>query len=147
MHMQTRARVFTQAHVCTDTDTRKTQNKEQQQHNGVVTPSFAGWIYWLLCGAQFHPSHEDVLSVLLSSSSSPAPLLSVGASAPPLLSCTLTIIRALGATWSLAGWLGSLQSAGCKRGHLSRAQRVSGEKVEAGKGLFEEKLRIENTLF
>ena len=35
---------------------------------------------------------------------------------------------ALGATWSLAGWLSSLRSAGCERGHLSRALQVSGER-------------------
>lgn len=55
--------------------------------------------------------------------------------------------RALGATWSLAGWLDSLQSAGCERGHLSRALQVSREREgERCKGLFEEQWRIRNTL-
>lgn len=67
--------------------------------------------------------------------------LSVRATAPPLLSYPPTIIRALGATWSLAGWLGSLQSAGCERGHPSRALQVSGERAERGEGLFEERQR------
>lgn len=70
MHIQTHARVFTQAHVHTDTDRHaKHKIKERHQHNGVVMPSTAGWIYWLLCGMQIHPSCKNVLSGLLSSSS------------------------------------------------------------------------------
>lgn len=113
------------------------QNVKQRatptQWRCVVLPSTALWIYWLLCGVQIHPSCKNVSSGLLRAAAASVFWLSVGAKAPPLLLSThYNQRRALGATWSLAGWLSSLQSADCERGHLSGAVRVSGEREGRG---------------
>lgn len=69
MHIQTHARVFTQAHMCTQTQIGMQNIKWKSGTNTMafVMPSTAGWIYWLLCGMQIHPSCKNVLSGLLSS--------------------------------------------------------------------------------
>lgn len=141
MHIGTHASVLSK-HKYAHRHLQQHKSKEQRRHNGVS--------HALHCGVDLLASmwRADPSSLIKKKTKKKrivwAPLqlwLSVRATAPPLLSYPPTIIRALGATWSLAGWLGSLQSAGCERGHPSRALRVSRERAERGEGLFEERQR------
>lgn len=150
MHIQKRTGVCAQAHMCTQTQIR-TQNIKQRatpaQWRCVVLPLRRGFIgFYVTCRSiPLVKTHcLDSSEQQLQRSGSPRRSLSTSTA---FLSAHYNQWRAPGETWSLAGWLNSLQSAGCERGHLSRALRVPGEREGEGcKGLFQEQWRIRNTL-
>ena len=137
--------------MCTQTQTRMKNIKQRvtpTQWLCVVLPSTAVWIYWLLSGVPIHPSCKvhclGSLEQQLQCSGSLCLSLSTSTA---FLSTLYNQWRALGATWSLAGWLCWFRSAGCKRGHLSKTVHVSGEGEQKGfKELFVEWQRIGKNL-
>lgn len=113
------------------------QKAKPTQWRLLVLPSSAVWIYWLLCGEQFHPSCKKPLSRLFGAT---APVFWLFMSGAEHLRCLLQLLTIImGELWEPLGacMAGSATAPECwlrARSSVQSAHTVSREEGRDGKG-------------